>query len=638
MIEGGMGLDVGADSLFARPDVRIHRREDGTILLESGQPLEPYSRAVGEWLVRWADEAPDRTFLAERVYHDRWRKISYRDALDSVRRIAQFLIDQGLDASRPIIILSENSTDHALLSLASMHVGIPVSPISPAYSLMSKDYGKLKHVLESTRPGLVFAQDEARFGAALRALPLSDAKVVLGGPAPADLPALPFSKLLETTARSEVDRAFERVGPDTVAKILFTSGSTGLPKGVLTTQRMLCANQQMLAQVWPFLERRPPVLVDWLPWNHCFGGNFNFGIVLRHGGTLYIDGGRPIPALIETTARNLKEISPTVYFNVPAGFALLLPFLESDARLRGRFFRELDVACYAGAALPQTLWDRLEQLARQERGRDVPVISAWGSTETAPGATAVHYPIDRAGLIGLPLPGCEIKLVPSGRKLEARLRGPHITPGYFRGEDFTRDAFDEEGFYRIGDALKLADPSTPEKGLLFDGRVAEDFKLSTGTWVSVGALRTQLIAAGHPLIRDAVITGHDRAEVGALVFLHDAAAKDLSTDAMRTKVAEALNRLASEAGSGSSLRPTRAIILSEPPSMDANETTDKGYLNQRTVLENRAALVEVLYADPMRPEVIVAAPAPPPDKPSSATGRRSLDTKPPTDAPLTRDR
>jgi feruloyl-CoA synthase len=403
-----------------------------------------------------------------------------------------------------------------------------------------------------------------------------------------------------------VDEAFARVGSDTVAKILFTSGSTGLPKGVINTQRMLVSNQQMLAQVWPFLEDRVQTIVDWLPWNHTFGGNFCFNVVLRNGGSLYVDGGKPAPGLIEVTAKNLAEVSPTMYFNVPRGFDLLMPMLEGDAALRRNFFRELDMVFYAGAALPQNLWERLEKLALAEKNGELAMISSWGSTETAPSAAAVHYHIERAGVIGLPNPGCELKLVPSAGKLEVRVRGPNVTPGYYRREDLTRDAFDEEGYYRIGDAMKFADPAAPEKGLVFDGRVAEDFKLTSGTWVHVGAVRVRLIAAGNPVIQDAVITGHDRNEVGALVFLSPAA-KDLAPQALRAKIAAALEALAAEGGS--SMHPTRALVLEEPASIDAGEITDKGYINQRAVLERRAALVETLHAQPAGRAVITAGAA-----------------------------
>jgi len=563
------------------------------MVLRSPLALGAHARAVGDWLQGWAGTAPQRTFLAERA-GDRWRKVGYREAYELVRRIGQGLLDRELDASTPVVILSENSVDHALLALAAMQVGVPVAPVSPAYSLMSKDFAKLKAIFELLRPGLVWTADPERFAQALDAV----------GATPT-----PLAELMAAESGPEVREAFARVGPDTVAKILFTSGSTGSPKGVINTQRMLTVNQEQYALVWPFLEGRPQVIVDWLPWNHTFGGNSNFDMMLRNGGTVYIDGGRPAPGLIETTVENLKEVSPTMYFNVPRGFDLLIPMLEKDAALRKNFFRDLDFMVYAGAALPQNLWERMQELAIAERGEQLPLVSAWGSTETAPLATCVHYAVDRSGVIGLPVPGCELKLLPCAGKLEVRVKGPNVTPGYYGRRDLTRDAFDEEGYYRIGDALKFVDPERPELGLAFDGRIAEDFKLSTGTWVHVGATRVKLIAAGDPLIQDAVITGHDRSEVGALVFLNAAAVKARGLDdaGVRERLRAAMLRFAEEAGAGSSTHPVRALVMSEPLSIDANEITDKGYINQRAVLERRSALVEKLHADPPGTEVVVAS-------------------------------
>ncbi len=389
--------------------------------------------------------------------------------------------------------------------------------------------------------------------------------------------------------------------PDTTAKILFTSGSTGIPKGVVNTHRMLCANQQMMAQVWPFLTDKLQTIVDWLPWNHTFGGNFCFNMMLSLGGTLYIDGGKPAPGLVDVTVRNLRDVSPTLYFNVPRGYDLLMPHLERDAALRRHFFRDLGLVFYAAAALPPNLWERLERLAMAEKDGALAMVSSWGSTETAPSAATVHYPIDRAGVIGLPNPGCELKLVPFAGKLEVRVRGPHVTPGYYRRDDLTHEAFDEDGFYRIGDALRFADRAVPERGLMFDGRVAEDFKLTTGTWVPVGAVRLNVIAALDPLVQDAVITGHDRDEVGALLFLNPSTTKDVPANRLRQCVADALTALSRDGGS--STRPVRALVMSEPPSIDGNEITDKGYINQRAVIERRAELVERLYSDD--PSIIV---------------------------------
>jgi feruloyl-CoA synthase len=587
-----MGKALQSSLRFAPAKVQIERRADGAMILRSPQKLGAHARAVGEWLVHWAQAAPERTFLAERE-GEGWRKVAYGETLGLARRVGQGLLDRGLDASRPVAILSDNSIDHALLALGAMHVGVPVAPVSPAYSLMSKDFAKLRAIFALLRPALVWTSDPGKFAPALAAVGAS---------------ATPIAGLLAAKATSKVDEAFGRIGPDTVAKILFTSGSTGIPKGVINTQRMLTVNQEQYALVWPFLGDRPQVLVDWLPWNHTFGGNNNFGMMLRNGGTLHIDAGKPAPGLIETSVRNLKEIPPTIYFNVPRGFDLLLPFLERDAELRGNFFRKLDLMVYAGAALPQNLWERMQQLAVTERGAQVPLISAWGSTETAPMATGVHYAVDRAGIIGLPVPGCELKLVPAAGKLEVRVKGPNVTPGYYGRDDLTKAAFDEEGFYRIGDALKFADPERPEQGLAFDGRIAEDFKLSTGTWVHVGATRVKLIAAGDPLIQDAVITGHERSEVGALVFLNAAAvkAKGLDDAAVREHLRAAMKNLASQTGAGSSTHPVRALVMSEPPSIDANEITDKGYINQRAVIERRAAFVEKLHDDSPAAEVILA--------------------------------
>jgi feruloyl-CoA synthase len=562
---------------FAPAKVELEKRADGSMLMRSPQKLGAYPRCLTEWLVRWSDKAPERVFLKERDSSGGWRELSYRQTYGEARRIGQALLDLGLGPERPVAILSDNSVDHALLALGAMHVGVPVAPVSPAYSLMSKDFAKLKMIFELLKPGLVWTSDPAKFAAALEAV----------GARPAAL-----RDLLKANPGSTLEREHAKVGPETTAKILFTSGSTGVPKGVVNTHRMLCANQQMLAQAWPFVEDKPPVVVDWLPWNHTFGGNHNFNLVLRNGGTMVIDGGKPVPGLVETTARNLAEVAPTMYFNVPRGYDLLMPFLEKDEKLRRNFFSRLDVLFYAAAALPQNLWDRLVGLSKKE-DRSPAMLSAWGSTETAPLATSVHFHMDRPGVIGLPVAGCELKLVPAAGKLEVRVRGENVTPGYYRRQDLTHAAFDDEGFYRIGDAVKLADPADPAKGIVFDGRVAEDFKLSTGTWVHVGAVRVKLIAAGDPLIQDAVITGHDRDEIGALLFLNQNVVKDMDREQLRARLHDVLESFSGEA---SSTRPMRVMAMVEPPSIDANEITDKGYMNQRAVLERRRDLVERLYA------------------------------------------
>jgi feruloyl-CoA synthase len=560
--------------LFAAPDIERIDRPDGAILLRSRTPLPEAPRSVGVWLEAWAERAPEKTFLAERGADGAWGRVAYREARDAARSIGQALLDRGLSAERPLMILSENGIDHALLMFGAMHVGVPVVPVSTAYSRLSQDFAKLRHIAEATHPGLVYARSPEVYGKALAAIDWRRAEIVTGG----------IERLAATRATSAVEAAFAFVGPETVAKILFTSGSTGQPKGVVNTQGMLASNQEMIAAVWPVLERKAPVIVDWLPWNHTFGGNHNINIVLRHGGTMYIDEGKPAPGLVERTARNLREVSPTIYFNVPRGYAMLLDHLERDEALAVSFFRDLDIVFYAGAALPQSLWERIEALARKTGDGRVPaMISSWGLTETAPMATAVHYRLERAGNGGVPAPGCALKLVPADGKLEMRVRGPNVTPGYWRDLARTRAAFDEEGFYLTGDAARLADPADPNGGVVFDGRLGENFKLSSGTWVNVGELRVAAIAAGAPAIEDCVVAGHDRDEVTLLVFPSLAGCRTLCphlpADAPAANLlAERTVRAALAAGlrahnartRGSSMRIARALLMAEPPSIDAN--------------------------------------------------------------------
>ena len=595
---------------FAAAAVRVESLPGGGMILRSPQPLAAYARCVGEWLERWAREAPGRPFLAERDGTAGWRRLTYGDGWAGARAIGQALLDRGLGPDRPVMILSDNGVDHALLALGAMQAGVPVVPVSTAYSRLSQDFARLRYVRDLVAPGLIFADDGERYGAAIAALGLGDAELVVSRNPPRGTPATEFAVLLDTRPGAAIDAAYAALGPDTVAKILFTSGSTGEPKGVINTQRMLCSNQQSYAQAWPFLADRPPVILDWLPWNHTFGGNSDFNLILRNGGTLFIDEGRPAPGLIERSVANLREVAPTLYLNVPRGFALILDYLERDAALAQNFFRELDLVFYAGAALPQSLWQRIEALSQKTIGCTVTMVSAWGTTETAPMATIVHYPIARAGNIGLPAPGCEIKLVPHDDKLEMRARGPNVSPGYWKRSDLTAAAFDDDGFYRPGDAARLADPAEPSRGIVFDGRIGENFKLGSGTWVNTGALRIAVIAAGAPVIEDAVIAGHDRDEITLLVFPSlagcrgvcpqlpaDAPLAALIADpAVREALAAGLTRHNAQAG-GSSHRIARALLLDTPASIDKGEITDKGYLNQRAVLANRGALVERLYAD-----------------------------------------
>ncbi|HXW39940.1 MAG TPA: feruloyl-CoA synthase [Xanthobacteraceae bacterium] len=600
-------------------EATVERRPDGAIVLRSPRALPPYPHKLTERLTHWAAVAPDRVFLAQRDAAGPWRRLTYAQTLAAARAIAAALVDRDLSAERPVAILSGNDIEHALIGLAAMHVGIPYAPISVPYSLLSQDFGKLKAIMEVLSPGLVFASNGAAFARAIAAAVPSGTEVVVAGAPPADRPTTPFTALGDAAPTAAVDIAHAGVGPDTIAKFLFTSGSTGQPKGVINTQRMLCANQAMIAAGLAFLRDAPPVVVDWLPWSHTFGGNHNFGLVLDNGGTLFIDEGKPLPGAIAATVHNLREVAPTIYFNVPKGYEMLLPHLEADAALREKFFSRLKVLFYAGASLSQHVLDALQELAVKTTGERIVFLSSLGSTETAPAALGCTWQSERAGNIGLPLPGVELKLVPREGKLEARLKGANITPGYWRAAALTAAAFDEEGFYKIGDALKFYDPADPAKGLLFDGRLAEDFKLATGTWVSAGPLRAAFIAHFAPLARDVVLAGADRDEVTALVFpdldacrkaapgvAADAAAAVLVAD--RRVVAAFAQRLDSfvAAASGTSWRVTRAVLVAEPPSLDLGEMTDKGSINQRAVLANRAALVEELYAEPPPPHVIVA--------------------------------
>lgn len=598
-----------SETLFATPSVVADIRADGSIVLKSTERLGESARCVGDWLEHWARQTPDRIFLGDRAGVDApWNTVTYQQALAQVRGAAAWILAQRLSAERPLVILSDNSVEHALFALAAQHVGVPSASISPAYSLMSRDFDKLGSMITLLGPGAIYVSGTKPFAAALAAIaPLHSATIVSSGAGDA---AISFREIAATPETPDVTKAFAAITPDTIAKFLFTSGSTGTPKAVINTQRMLTSSQQAKAQTWSFLEEGGDlVILDWLPWSHTFGANHNFNLVLRNGGTLYVDGGKPAPGLFATSLANLRSVMPTVYFNVPRGFDMLIAALRGDDELRQKFFREVKFAFYAGAALPQNLWDALEALSIQTVGRALPMVSAWGSTETSPLATDCHFLAERSGNIGVPIPGTELKLVPSGDKLEVRVRGPNVTPGYWKAPELTAQAFDAEGFYLIGDAVTFADPARPELGLFFDGRVAEDFKLNSGTWVNVGHLRVAGIAALAPLAQDIVVSGHGGDEVRFLVFPNIAAcrahaglpdsadAKDvIGHDKVRSGIAQGLAKLKAQGGNSSG-HATRALLLAEPTSVDGGEITDKGYINQRAVLTRRAGAVAVLDDD-----------------------------------------
>ncbi|QOL48168.1 feruloyl-CoA synthase [Massilia litorea] len=601
---------------LGNPEVKAWQ-EDGVWHVDAVTPLAPFPARFTDRLVSGAREHPERTLVARRGPDGEWIRLSYADVLDKVRRIGQALSDRGLSEERPLVIVSGNDLEHFQLALGAMYAGVPYSPLSPAYSLVATDPAKLRDLIEQLTPGAVFACDGTAFARALEAVLPHDAELILArGEVPGHT-ATSFDSLLATEPTT-IDARNAQVGPATIAKFLFTSGSTKKPKAVITTHQMLCSNQQMLLQTFPFFGEEPPVLLDWLPWNHTFGGSHNVGIVLYNGGTLYLDDGRPTPKDFAGTLRNLREIAPTVYFNIPVAWEMLAEALETDDQLAQTFFSRVKLFFCAGAGLSQAAWEHLDEVALKRCGESIRIMTGLGMTETSPSCTFGTGPISRAGYVGVPAPGCKVKLVPTNGKLEARFHGPHVTPGYWRAPHLTSEAFDADGYYCTGDALRFVDESKPELGFMFDGRIAEDFKLSSGTFVSVGPLRARVISQGAPYVQDAVVTGLDRHAIGLMIFPRMDNCLALSTLPAGTPAAEVLASTPVRAffgqlletlnvnATGSSTRIERMLLLAEPPSIDAREQTDKGSINQAAVLQRRAALVDAMY-DGTDSSVIVAA-------------------------------
>lgn len=593
---------------FNDPVVNVERRDDGTIYLRPTQPLGDYPLRITDRLHHFAKATPQRVFMAERVGPEGWRELSYATLLAASRHIASGLLARGLSPDRPVMILSGNSIDHALVAFGSLYAGVPFCPVSPAYSLVSRDYGKLAYLMKLLTPGLVFVDDADKFADALIAnVPEGTEIVASFGSVPGRKITM-LADLIASPLFAGLDAVHDKIGPDTIAKFLLTSGSTGNPKAVINTQRMICANQVMIRETLAFLKDEPPVIIDWLPWNHTFGGNHNIGLTLFNGGSMYLDQGKPVPGGIEETVRNLREISPTVYFNVPKGYESLLPYFREDPGLRKTFFSRLHAMFFSGAALAPHVWNELDELSVAETGTRVPMLTGLGSTETAPFFMSVNPRTSRSGHVGLPVPGNEAKLVPNNGKMEVRAKGPNVTPGYWRLPEVSAAAFDSEGYYQMGDALKPVDPNDFNAGFDFDGRVAEDFKLASGTWVSVGPLRARFVAACAPLARDVIIAGINRDEIAAIVVLDLDGCRlinptlpmdDLAATAADPLIVAAFReRFAKFQGTatGSSTRITRAVLLGVPLSIDKGEVTDKGSINQRAVLEHRGELIEELYA------------------------------------------
>jgi len=605
-------------------DIAIDRRADGTLVLESRIPLQPYAPHIPALVAKWAADRPDQTWIAQRKGAGRqWRRIAYAEGKALIDSLTQALLDLGVPAGRPLAILSGNSLEHALMTQAGMQARLPVAPFSPSYSLLSQDHAKLKYLFNLVKPAVVLVQDGVQFQKALNALQangqLDGLPVIHVDRAPEGIASHAFEALARTPVTPAVQASVDAITPETIGKLLFTSGSTGMPKAVVNTQRMMCANVAQGNQVRSQPGPGPTVVLDWMPWNHTMGGNSTFHGILGEGGTLYIDDGRPVPGLYDETLNNLREIAPSLYSSAPSGYAMLAAALEKDDALARNFFQNLNLLAYGGARLPDDLYARMQALAVQYTGHRIVFYTGWGSTETAPTSTGTYWDTERVGLIGLPFPGVQLKMLPTPTPgmYELRLKGINVFPAYYAQPDLTAAAFDEEGFYKIGDAGVLSDPADPAAGLIFAGRVTEEFKLTTGTFVHVGELRTDCIATCSPVLLDALVTGQDRPYIGLLAWPNLAACRQLigqpdagfdtivAHPAVRDAVRRGLEAHNATTQGASSRRIGRVLLLTEPPSIDGNELTDKGYINQKAGLTRRAALVERLYADPVAHDVIV---------------------------------
>ena len=609
------GFRISDDDIPSKSDIPNPKYNEGTVVLKSTVQLKKSPHRMTQRLIHWAKKTPDKVFIGQKDSNGNWRTLTYAQTYEKVKTIAQYLLRTPLSAERPLAILSENSIEHGLMALAALHIGVPYSAIAPAYSLKSTDFEKLKHTIDLLTPGLIFVQNGLQYENALNAVGKDIEIIAVNDPLSHHVHFKEWTKpphgIINDLGNIVVNSKFKEIQPETIAKILFTSGSTGLPKGVINTHGNITTNWQQITQTFPFMQNGGLNFIDWLPWNHVFGGNHNFGLTLFNGGSLYIDEGNPTPKGIHKTVENLREVAPTMYCNVPKGFEDLIPFLKADKALRDNFFSHLKLLFYAGAGMPQHVWDDLELLAYETTGKRILISSGLGMTETSPSSMFnVHFG-SFSGMLGVPVAGMELKLVPNGGKLEARFRGKNVMPGYWRNPEATAKAFDTEGYYCTGDALKFVDENDPNEGMIFDGRIAEDFKLDTGTWVSVGVLKAKLITAGKGLIQDAAITGHDRSFLGAIVFPNIEFCKKISgldekaslqeiinTPSVLAALQTVLNTFAQQS-TGSSTLIKRAVFADFNLSIDKGEITDKGSINQRMILANRTEYVEMLYKNPV---------------------------------------